>query len=80
MSEAAIPAPPLGDNLRDELARTGLTTTEAAFKLGVSERQVRRWMSGESIPTWQSLTAWSELFGRAQAWFYAEHETEVDAA
>jgi transcriptional regulator with XRE-family HTH domain len=70
------PLPPLGENFSRELKRTGLTTTQAAYHLDVSERQVRRWMTGTSSPSWQNLLAWARLFDRTADWFYAWHDED----
>jgi hypothetical protein len=54
----------------EELSKLNLTPDEAAQLLGVSERSVRRWSEGESIPgpVEAALRAWRHLHARNLPW------------
>ena len=56
--------------LTESLAKLNLTLDEAALLLGVSERSVRRWTEGESIPgpVEAALRAWQDLEVRNLPW------------
>jgi len=54
----------------EDLSKLNLTPDEAAHLLGVSERSVRRWTEGESVPgpVEAALRAWRHLEARNLPW------------
>lgn len=67
------PRPPVADNLRKAQAASFLSNRELAQRLGVSERLLGKWRSGEITPSWANLVALAKVLERDPAWFYAEH-------
>lgn len=52
----------MGKNMRAERVRNGLTQTELANKLGVTQLTVSRWESGECEPSAKSLVGMTSLY------------------
>lgn len=61
-------------NMRAERVRLGLTQTELAERLGVTQMTVVRWESGETIPSAMSLLGLSKLYGCAPEYLLAQAE------
>lgn len=53
----------MGNNMRAERVRKGLTQTELANTLGVTQLTVSRWESGECEPSAKSLVNMASLYG-----------------
>lgn len=53
----------MGNNMRAERVRKGLTQTELANTLGVTQITVSRWESGECEPSAKSLVSMTSLYG-----------------
>lgn len=60
------------------MARAGVTSTELARALGVSERQVTRWRGGQH-PRYATVADIARYFGRPTGWFYTHHDEPVAA-
>ena len=57
-----------GKEFRRIIEETGLTREQAAQKLGISRRQVQRWLSGENgISPWRDRFIYA-VFGIRPAW------------
>lgn len=53
--------PPLSQQVRDLLARAGLSQREGAHELGVPERKMRYWCSGAEDPPRMAILALERL-------------------
>lgn len=65
---------PVGANLEAEMARLGLTKTAAGELLGVSRRQITRWLHGHHEPRYEFVASMARVFDRDPEWFYTDHE------
>lgn len=65
---------PFSTNLRVEMDRTGVTNSELARGLGVTERQITRWRGGTMPRSYATVAAIARYFGRSTEWFYTDHE------
>lgn len=79
---AATPLAALvGRNIRRARRYADLTQGELAAQVGVSSLMaISRWERGEHRPSDESLVKLSQILGRDIAWFYAEHEVDLEAA
>jgi transcriptional regulator with XRE-family HTH domain len=80
------PEAPVATNLRAAFATADVTAADLAQRLSrrlgrvVHERTVRRWLRGESTPSWESLCAIAAEFGIADPGaFYAAEPTRSAA-
>lgn len=53
----------MGNNMRAERVRRGLTQTELADMLGVTQMTVCRWETGECEPSAAKLVSMTSLYG-----------------
>ena len=61
-------------NIRGECARLGLTQRELAVRLGVGEKTVSSWETGQSQPTVHDVLRMSELFDCTTDWLLGRDE------
>lgn len=71
--------PPVAENVRAAQAAALISNRELAQRIGVSERLLGKWRSGDITPSWTNIVALGEVLDRDPAWFYADHSGEVDA-
>ena len=55
-----------GQNIRDLREALGLTATQLAVKLNVTENAVRRWEMGDRHPRYETLVKLNDLLKEAQ--------------
>ena len=60
------------------MARVGVTNTELAHGLGVSERQITNWRGG-ATPRYRFLERIARYFGREPEWFYVDRSDSEQA-
>ena len=70
---------PVPANFVAEMDRTRMTNLAVAQALGVSERQITRWRSGQ-VPRHQFVVRMAGVFDRDVTWFYADHSGAEAAA
>lgn len=80
MSGQAQDFSPVPRNLIAEMDRTGVTNTELARALGVSERQITRWRGGVVPRDYDRISAMARYFGRSTEWFFSHHKQSAVAA
>jgi transcriptional regulator with XRE-family HTH domain len=78
-SQARDISSPVAANLAAEMKRHGLTKTATGELLGVSRRQITRWLHGHHEPRYEFVTAMARAFDREPEWFYVERELEQAA-
>ena len=67
-------------NFQAEFDRLGFPVAVVARKMGVSEKQIIRWRSGENTPQYRSVERIAAFFDRDPEWFYADHSDDRVAA
>ena len=58
----------MGDNLREERVRLGLSVEEAAAGMGVAPAALRSWEAGEDEPRGSDLLRMSRYYGCSPDW------------
>lgn len=69
----------VASNIRAAMEEEGLTTAALAQRLEDHERQVTRWRTGETVPTFENLTKLAFELGREPGWFYLDHSPAEDS-
>jgi transcriptional regulator with XRE-family HTH domain len=73
-------------NVASEMARTRVTATQLAAKIGTTERQVYRVLNATHEPRLSTVERFAAAFGRTATWLLTEHpngddhEPEAEAA
>lgn len=68
----------IGERIRDARHRSDLTLTALAARLGVWEKTVRRWETGENYPDGRYLRRLSEELDVSLLWLLGDHAPNGD--
>lgn len=72
-----LPRTVFARNLRHELDERDMTQQQLAFCIGVSNRAVSGWCTGERVPQRVSMGKITFLLGHERPWFFDEHGFEL---
>lgn len=79
-SPRTVPNVNLPTNLRSALDQADRTQEWLAREIGVSLRQVQKYVAGNAEPSGGRLVAMANALGKDAGWFYLDHSLAEEAA